>query len=132
MRHGLDAPQRSLAEVVADILENVQAILRAELRLARAEIRQEARQALRAGLLLTAGAVTGASAWAFLLWTAVLGLATRMPYWAATALVAGALALLCAVLIGIGRARLRDVKATPERTAEILRDHLQWIRHPTR
>jgi hypothetical protein len=132
MREVLDVSQRSMAEVVSDILQNIQAILRAELHLAKAEVRQEARHAVRAGLLLIAGAAMGLSAWTFVLWTAVLGLATRMPYWAATAIVGGALAVLCAVLISVGRARLRHVKATPERTAETLRDNLQWIKHSTR
>lgn len=124
-------PQRSIAEVVADVLRDIQIILRAELRLAKAELRQDARHVLRAALLLAAGAVAGLSAWTFLLWSAVVGLSTRMPYWAATASVAAAMAALAAVLIIVGRARLGAVRTT-ERTAQTLRDNVQWMRHSTR
>ncbi len=49
------AADRSVADVLQDIFRNVQEILRSEIRLAKAEIRQEATEAATAALWMTMG-----------------------------------------------------------------------------
>ena len=78
------AGDRAVSDVVQDILDNVQKLLRAEVRLAKAEVRQDARQAAVSGVWLLAGVVVAASAWMLTLWSAVFALANAMPLWAAT------------------------------------------------
>ena len=46
---------RAVSEVVQDILDDVQELLHAEVRLAKAEVRQDARQAAVSGVWLTGG-----------------------------------------------------------------------------
>ena len=86
------AADRSVSDVLQDILRNVQDILRSEVRLAKAEIRQEATHAATAALWMTIGVVGLLSAWMFLLWTAVYALAAVLPIWAATLVIAVAMA----------------------------------------
>jgi Putative Actinobacterial Holin-X, holin superfamily III len=69
--------ERSVADVLQDILRNVQEIVRSEVRLAKVEIRDEARQAVSSGIWIAAGAVGALSAWMFLLGTVAYLLATR-------------------------------------------------------
>ena len=57
------AADRSVTDVLQDILRNVQDILQSEVRLAKAEIRQEATQAATAALWMTIGVVGLLSAW---------------------------------------------------------------------
>ena len=63
-------------------------MVRSEIRLAKVEIREEAKRAVSSGVWIAAGAVGAMSAWIFLLWTMAYALATLMPMWAATLVVA--------------------------------------------
>ena len=77
------AEDRSFSDVVQDIIRNVQEIVRSEVRLAKAEIGEEAVKAKSSAVLLGAGAVTATYAIFFLLLMIVYGLALVMPTWAA-------------------------------------------------
>jgi uncharacterized membrane protein YqjE len=114
---------RSFADVLQDIVANIQDIVRAELRLATTEIKQEAAKAADGGRLLGAGAVAALFAVAFLLLSAVYGLALVMPVWAASLTVAVLLAVISAILIGSGRTRLKSVHA-PKKTVASIRETL--------
>ena len=126
------AADRSVADVLQDILRNVQDILRSEVRLAKAEIRQEATQAATAALWMTIGVVGLLSAWMFLLWTAVYALATVLPMWAATLVIAVAMAGAGGVVITAGLRRFTRIKPMPERTIESLQENLEWMKQPTK
>ena len=126
------AADRSVADVLQDILRNVQDILRSEIRLAKAEIRQEATQAGTAALWMTIGVVGLLSAWMFLLWTAVYALATVLPIWAATLVIAVAMAGAGGIVIRTGLRRLTRIKPMPERTIESLQENLEWMKQPTK
>ena len=124
------ATDRSVADVLQDILHNVQDILRSEVRLAKAEIRQEATQAATAALWMTIGVVGLLSAWMFLLWTAVYALATVLPIWAATLVTAVAMAGVGGVVITAGLRRFARIKPMPERTIESLQENLECMKQP--
>jgi len=115
-----------------DILRNVQDILRAEVRLAKAELRQEATQAASLALWVLFGVVGVLSAWMFLLWTAAYALAAIMPMWAATLVLAAAMAGTGSVLIAAGVRRFTRITPIPGRTRESLKENLEWIKQPTK
>jgi hypothetical protein len=125
------AADRSVADVLQDILRNVQDMLRSEVRLAKAEIRHEATQAAAAALWLTIGFVGLLSAWMLLLWTAVYALAMALPIWAATLVIAVAMVGVGGVVITAGRRRFTRIKTMPERTIASLQENLEWMK-PTR
>ena len=126
------AADRAVSEVVQDILDNVQKLLRAEVRLARAEVRQDARQAAASGLWLLAGVVMAASAWLLTLWSAVFGLANAMPLWAATLVSGLALGAAAGALVTIGWRRVTRLQPLPERTAASVKEDLEWLKQSTR
>ncbi len=126
------AGDRSVSDVVQDILRNVQEILRSEVRLAKAEIRHEVTQAAASALWVTVGVVAVLSAWMFLLWTAAYALATLLPMWAATLVIAAAMAGAGSVLIAAGLRRFTHITPMPERTIESLKENLEWMKQPTK
>ena len=126
------AADRSVTDVLQDILRIVQDILRSEVRLAKAEIRQEATQAATAALWMTIGVVGLLSAWMFLLWTAVYALATVLPLWAATLVIAVAVACAGGTVLTAGLRRFTRMKPMPERTIESLQENLEWMKQPTK
>jgi hypothetical protein len=122
------AMDRSIADVFEDVVRDLQELLRAEVRLAKAELRQEARTF---GSSVSSLAIAGVAAFfffQFLLFAAVYGLATAFPLWAASLIVAGVLALVSAVLGAYGMKRLRTVHPVPPRTVATIKEDVEWIR----
>ena len=126
------AGDRAVSDVVQDILDNVQKLLRAEVRLAKAEVRQDARQAAVSGVWLLAGVVVAASAWMLTLWAAVFALANAMPLWAATLVSGLVLGAAAGALVTMGWRRVKRLQPLPERTAASLKENLEWLKQSTR
>jgi hypothetical protein len=109
----------------------VQDILRSEVRLAKAEIRQEAAQAASSALWVTFGVVGVLSAWMFLLWTAAYALAAFVPMWAATLVIAVAMAAAGSVLMAAGLRRFTRITPIPE-TVKSLKENFEWMKQPAK
>jgi hypothetical protein len=124
--------ERAFSDVLQDILRNLQEILRSEVRLAKVEIRDDARQAAASAVWIAAGTIGALSAWAFLLWTITFALSTRMSMWAATLVVALVLACAASVLIVGGIRRVKRIHPIPERTIASIKENVEWIRHPAK
>ena len=122
------ATERSFAVVLQDIMRNVQEIIRAEMRLAKAEIREEASKAFSSMAWVMVGAVCAAFALTFLLWTAVYAIGLVWPMWAATLAVGALLGLAGVVFLTSGISRLKHVNPTPERTVETIKENVAWVK----
>lgn len=123
---------RSVSDVLHDILRNVQDIFRSEVRLAKAEIRHDATQAGSAALWLAIGLVVLLSAWMFLLWTAVYALSMIVPIWAATLIVAVAMIAAGSLATVAGVRRFKRITPMPERTIASLQENFRWMKQPAK
>jgi len=126
------AAERPLRDVFGDILSNVQEIVRSEVRLAKAELREEASKAVLQMLWVVAGTVAGVLAVLFVLWTIVYAVALVWPLWAATLVVAAVLAVVASGLLMTGVGRLKRIDVTPEQTIEAMKENVEWIRQPSK
>lgn len=122
------ATERSFAAVLQDIMKNVQEIIRAEVRLAKAEIREEASKAFSSMVWVMVGAVCAAFAVTFLLWTIVYAVGLVWPMWAATLAVAVVLGIAGAVTVSSGVRQMKHVNPTPERTVETIKENVAWVK----
>ncbi len=100
------AGERSFSTVVRDIGGNVDRIVRAELRIAIAEVREGMRAAGGAFVLLLGGLALVALGLLFLLLGAMFALALVMPIWAAALLIGGIVLGGATLLMIAGRAQL--------------------------
>ncbi len=123
---------RSVSDVLRDILENLQDIVRSEVRLAKAEFKTETGHAAKAAIPLIVGAVLSLYAGALLLLALVFSLSLVFPLWMATLTVGALVALLAAGLIGVGRTRLRSVNPKLEKTTKIMKEDVRWVKDQTR
>ena len=128
----MSGEDRSLSEVLHDIVRNLQDIVRSEVRLARTEIRDEAAKAKYSILLTSAGAVTALFAILFLLFTIVYALSLVMPSWAAALIVGSVLAVFAALLLMSGLRRFKQIHPVPERTVETLKENVEWAKQHTK
>ncbi len=123
---------RPLANILDDAIRNVQEIIRAEVRLAKTEIKEEVLKTRTALALLITGACTTLYAVGFLLLTIVYALEKVLAPWLAGFIVALALGTGAAILIGIGRTRLSRVEPKPDKTIQTMKENIEWVKHPTR
>lgn len=122
--------ERSTADLVRDIIGNVQEMVRSEVRLAKAELREELAKTLSGVKMLGTAAVAGLFALGFVLVTVTQLLAMVMPAWAATLVMGVVLGVVAGVTFGKGRSQLK--MPTPEKTIENVKENVQWMKNQTR
>jgi len=120
--------ERSITEVVNDIIRNIQEMFRSEIHLAKTELREEAVKAKSAGVLLGGGAVSAFFAVFFLLLMTVYALTRVVPDWAAALIVAGLMAIVAAAMLSSGVKRFKRVHPAPERTVENIKENVEWVK----
>ena len=124
----MQGAETPFAKLLEDAFANVQDIIRSEVRLAKAEAKEEAVKAGRAAALLGGGIALALFALGFLLWSAVYGLWLAWPAWLAALAIGVFLAIVAGAAIVAGRARMRRVHVPPPRTVESVKETLEWGR----
>ena len=115
-----DVGEVSLGDLVGNVTRDLSTLLRQELALAQAELKQEATKTAKGGAALAGAAVAGFFVLMFLSIALWAGLSNVMDAGWAGLIVAVIWAIIAAVLFATGRSRLRRVHPTPERTVETL------------
>jgi len=123
---------RSFADVLHDVVTNLQEIIRAEVRLAKAEVREESSKAKGAAVLLGAGALCGIFAAFFLLLASVYALTRITPDWAAALIVAAIVGIGALGALSAGMKRWKLVHTTPERTIENVKENIEWAKQQSK
>ena len=113
-----DVGNASVGDLIGEVTRDLSTLMRQELALAKAEVRQEATKAAKAGGMLGAAGFAGYMVLLFASIAAWQGLAEVMPSGWAALIVAVLWAGVGAVLFVLGRQRMREVNPKPERTVE--------------
>ncbi len=121
-------PELGLGELIGRTGHDVADLLRCEVELARLELSEEARAAVRASAVLAAGGVLGFLALLLLLFAAAWGLAEVMAPGFAFLVVGAAVAVLASILIWAGRRRAARLDPAPHQTATTLKEDVRWAR----
>ncbi|MEV0126194.1 phage holin family protein [Streptomyces sp. NPDC050703] len=132
-QHRRTAPsdEPSIGELFSEISTDVSQLVRDEIELAKAEIKQESAKAGKAVGMLGGAGYAGHLVLLLGSLTAVFALAHVVDIAWAALIVTAVWAVVAAVLFTAGRKRLRTVHLKPERTVESLKEDAQWARHPT-
>ena len=120
--------QRSLADVVTDLVCNLQDILRSHIRLAQAEAREELRGYRSAGALLLIGGLAALLSALFLLLAGVAALSLVMSVWLAALIVGLVMAALSILLVRIGTICARSRAA---KIASRVKEKTPWTGRPS-
>jgi uncharacterized membrane protein YqjE len=127
-----DRESRSFSDVLEDVVSNIQAIIRSEVRLAKTEVQEETAKAARAGGVLGAGALFGVYAVGFLLLAGLYALQIVVAPWLAALIVAVLVGIVASVLIAVGVKRMKRVHPRPEQTMHSIKENLEWARNQAR
>jgi uncharacterized membrane protein YqjE len=130
----LQHPQngRSLAEILQDIIADIQEIIRSEFRLAKAEVQEETAKIARSGIPLGVGLLLGLYALGFILLAAVHALSLVVDAWLAALIVGFTVGVISLIMISVGRNRLKGVKVVPEKTIVSVKENVQWAKNQIR
>jgi hypothetical protein len=126
------ADDTSLGNLVTTAVADVQKLLRQELALAKAELREEAGRAGKAAGMYGGAGFAGSMVLVLLSAAAVIGLGHLIGVGWAALVIAVVWALAGTVMFTMGRSRMRTVSPKPEQTIETLKEDVEWARHPTK
>ena len=123
--------EKPVGELVSDLTSDVTTLLRQEVEIAVAELNGEARQAAKAGGLLSGGALSGYLSLLFgslgLAWLLDRKLPRPLAFFAVAALHGAA----AAALLTRGREELLQVDPVPEQTVETVKENVAWVKGQT-
>lgn len=127
----MNAGERSISTVLQDVIGNIQDIVRAEVRLAKTEVREELGKARASAVCFGVGVVTALFTALFILLAVVYALSLVMTAWAAALVVAAGVGIVAAVTLTLGMKRLKTIHAAPK-TAASLKENVQWAKQLTK
>lgn len=123
---------RSIAVLLSDLANETILLVRQEIALLKAELREKFGRMGQGATAVGAGAMLAFSGWLVLLACAVLALATVVQPWLAALIVAVVVFAISGILLLIGKKRLDADNLVPRRTMRTLREDEEWIRERMR
>lgn len=112
----------SVGELIGEVTSDLSRLMRQELDLAKAELREEASKTGRAVGMLVAAGLAGFLVLLFLSYALWWGLANVMDEGWAALIVAVLWAIATAALYSVGRRRMREVRPKPQQTVDTLKE----------
>jgi hypothetical protein len=125
---GTSHRDESIGNLIGQVAGDVSTLFRQEVALAKAELKEEAAKAGKAGGMLAGAGFAGYMVAVLLSLALVLALGDVMPDGWAAVIVAVAWAVVGGVLYTVGRNRMKNVDPVPRQTVETLREDAQWVR----
>jgi|AGTN01.1.fsa_nt_gi Protein of unknown function (DUF1469). len=125
-------PDRPLASLLTELTRETATLFRNEIRLAKTELADKARQAGRGATEIAVGGVLLLVALHALAAAAILGLALVVEPWLAAVIVAVAVAVAGGLILARGLVNVRSDRLAPTRTMESLRDNTRWAKEQLR
>jgi hypothetical protein len=126
----VDTP--SMTGLLSGIASDAHELVKQQVALVKAEIKADYRRTVHAVGLLAAGGVVAVPALVLTCHMAVYMLheLANLPMWIGNSIVGGALAVVSAVLIGIGVRRYRSVNLFPDQSVDALKENVRWMTNP--
>jgi Putative Actinobacterial Holin-X, holin superfamily III len=130
--NGRDVGNVSVGELFGQVAQDLSTLMRQELDLAKAEVKQEVTKTGKAAGMLGAAGFAGYMVLLFASIAAWWGLANVMDQGWAALIVTAIWAVIGAVLFAVGRRQLKEVNPKPERTVETVKELPDALKGPAR
>jgi uncharacterized membrane protein YqjE len=122
---------RGVGELITEITSDLSRLFHQEVELAKAEMRQEARKAGKAGGMFGVATIAALMVIILLSFAVVYALDAVMPAGWAALIVAVLWAGVGALAFVAGRKQAKSISPVPKQTVETLKEDAQWLRNPT-
>lgn len=133
MADGNRLTEDSAGDLVRRLADQTSTLVRQELELAQAELKEKSKRGGIGGGLFGAAALLGLSALGAFVAAAILALSLALPAWASALIVGGALALVAGVLALVGKGQVdQATPPVPERAREGVKQDVETVREGAR
>jgi hypothetical protein len=122
------SPETEIGALFGELSEEARLLVRQEVELAKAEIRESTQHASGVGAGFGAAALVGYLALALLAVAGGLGLAELMPAGFAFLIVGLVLALGAGIAFMVGKKNLKALSPVPHKTIETIKEDISWLR----
>ena len=122
------ADERSLGEVVSDLSTDLSTLMKQEVQLAKAELKQEVSKVGKGAGMLGGAGFAGWFVLLFLSLAMTFLLDNWLPIEVAALITAGVWAVIAAVLALVGRKELQEANPQLPQTQETLKEDVQWAK----
>lgn len=126
--HDAPSPETEIGALIGELSTEAKMLVRQEVELAKAEIKESTQHATGVGAGFGAAALVGYLALAVLAVAAALGLAEFLPGWLAFLIVGVVLVVGAGIAFIIGRKNLKALSPVPRKTIETLKEDMTWLR----
>lgn len=126
--HLLKYEAQGIGALVSGVVSDLQDLFRAEIKLAKTELKEDAQATGKAAGAMVGGGVIGLLGFVFLLLAVMYALALVLPMWASALIVAVVLFVVAAGLVMWGKKELSAAKLGPQQTIATLKEDQQWAR----
>ena len=116
-----------LGTQITGIVSDLQDIVRGEVALAKAELREDASTIGRAATMLVAGGLIALVGFIFVMLGATYLLNRSLSMWLSAGIVGVALLIVAVILLMVGRSKLSAASMTPTETIDSLKEDQQWV-----
>lgn len=123
-----DGETRTLGTIVRDLSDDLRTLLRAEIALAKLEIKQSLTGFGGATAMFAVAAFLGLIAGALFIVTIILVLALWLPHWAATLIVMLLVLAMAFALVVMGKRRMQATSFAPTATIESVKADVESVR----
>jgi Flp pilus assembly protein TadB len=127
-----DLRERPLGDLVKQLADQTSTLVKKEIDLAKAEVKQQAQEAGKGVGMLVGGAVVALLGAGTLVAFLVMLLDGVLANWLAALIVGVVLVALAAALALAGRNRLRQATPPAQQTVETVKEDVQWAKNQTR
>lgn len=128
----MEVRERSVPELVGEIMGDVQRLLRDEVRLARAEVSHSIREAAVGAAGMIAAGILALLGIAFIGVAVFYALFLALPGWAAGLITAAIFFGLAVLAYLVGRSRLKPSELRPDQTIRTLEEDREWLERRAR
>jgi uncharacterized membrane protein YqjE len=124
----LQSEAEGIGSLISGLLKDLQDLVRAEVQLAKTELKEDATEIGGAIGFIAGGALVGLVGFIFLMLALTYLLARWLELWVSALIVGAVLVIIAAALVASGRGKLSAANLKPEQTMATLKEDQEWAK----
>jgi uncharacterized membrane protein YqjE len=125
---GSSDSRESIGSLLSGLLQDLQELVRGEITLARAEVREDVASASKGAATLAGSALIGVTGFIFAMLAVTYLLNQEMRMWIAAGIVGLSLLAIAGILFLIGKRKLSATNLKPDQTIDSLKEDREWAK----
>jgi uncharacterized membrane protein YqjE len=121
--------QQGVGTLVSGVIEDLQALVRGEVQLAKTELKEDAKEIGSGAAMIAVGALVGLVGFIFLMLGVTYLLNKSIEMWFAAGIVGAVLVAIAAIVAMNGKGKLSAANLKPQQTIDSMKENKEWASH---